>query len=155
MATDVVKLTNISKNQAYSDSNNPTIDPNLQIPYTSDQIAPRSINEIGYVRLDPDEPIIIICKDGDRIKNPIRDVEHWAYCLSDPWQGVSYSYEIYPIPDRIKSDLKFVCEYHVLVYDDIDVGLWAYGIREEDALKNCKALCDQVIEQYSPKVKLK
>lgn len=94
---------------------------------------------IGWVKYRDGEPITkITVKDGV-IENDEETFNHWKHCLNSPWMGTCYGYNI-SLNSSKDQPGKFICEYSVVVFDSLEVGLFGFGETPNEALSNCEKL---------------
>lgn len=101
----------------------------------------------GIIHIDGEDDYKIYIENGNVICSEPERLEHFAYCLAHPWGNDTVCYVIKPSHGN-KED-RFVCDYHVIVYDGIEVVLCAYGNTPEETLINLNHLIADTIEKYS------
>lgn len=103
------------------------------------QIIPKTEQEIGWIKTDSSVPATIISLDNGAFLNDSKTIDYWKYCLGEPWMGTSFGYNIFP---NRNSDIKhsFICEYQVVVFDDIEVGLFGFGDSPNQAVTSCQRM---------------
>ena len=101
----------------------------------------------GIIHIDGEKDYKIYIDNGTIICSEPERLEHFAYCLANPLDKDTVCYIIKP--SHGNKENKFVCDYHVIVYEGVEVVLCAYGDTPEETLSNLKALIKETIEKYS------
>lgn len=101
----------------------------------------------GIIHIDGEKDYKIYIDNGNVICSEPERLEHFAYCLAHPLGEDTVCYIIKPAHGN--KEHKFVCDYHVIVYEGVEVVLCAYGNTPEETLTILSALIKETIEKYS------
>ena len=97
----------------------------------------------GIIHIDGEGDYKIYIDNGQIICSEPERLEHFVYCLEHPLGEDTVCYIIKPAYGN-KED-KFVCDYHVIVYDGVEVTLCSYGNTPEETLLNLNKLLADTI----------
>lgn len=101
------------------------------------QMIPKTEQEIGWVKTEHDVPATIIILNNEVFSNDSKTIDHWKYCLGEPWMGTSFRYNVF---HNSNPNIKhvFICEYQAVVFDGIEVGLFGFGNSPNQAMVDCQ-----------------
>lgn len=104
----------------------------------------------GIIHVDGEDDYKIYIDDDKLICSEPERLEHFAYCLEHPWGEDTVCYIIKPAHGDKEN--RFVCDYHVIVYDGVEVTLCSYGNTPEETLSNLKkTIADTILKMKDEK----